>query len=453
MTTGCSVTANEGGNMISWYDPILAQGVSQIFGKPIEDVTQYDLSQVKSLVISNTGTLSMYVPDSDLPKIEIPNSFVTTLRDLEKFSSLESLRIYARSNQLKGYEFLGNIDTLTSLNLSGSILPEDILHQLSGISNLQYLHIPYMEIDYSVLTAMDNLKELQIAQASAGEKLSFTQLNTLPTTGINIKLAGVILCDTEIPFIASHSNIVEMTWFTEQENLLLISSDSQIEHLYVQGIDSLEGVQSLSNLQSLRIHSTSRKLNDLSPLSGLKTLKNITLSTNATNEISLQSLTNLTQLESLELQAEFLPSLDGIQSLSNLKRLSVTMSLLEEIGAIRNLKQLTHLDLSGNLLTDISALGNLNNLGYLDLSGNEITNISAIRSLSNLKVLYLDDNQLEHSQKELATILKSCSDLEWFYAGSMYQEWFEKTFPDVRWGNEDLERNAQWLYEQQENTK
>lgn len=129
------------------------------------------------------------------------------------------------------------------------------------------------------------------------------------------------------------------------------------------------------------------------------------------------------------------------------------MSLLEDINSIKNLKQLTYLDLSGNLLTDISALGNLNNLGYLDLSGNEITNISAIKSLSNLRVLYLDDNQLEHSQKELATILKSCSNLEWFYAGNMYREWFQKTFPDVRWGNEDLEQNAQWLYEQQESTK
>lgn len=309
MTTGCSVAANEGGNMNSWYDPILAQGVSQIFGKPIDDVAQSDLSQIKSLTISNTGTFSVYVPNSDFPKVEIPNSSVTTLRDLEKFPSLETLRVFARSNEIIGYEFLSNIDTLTELDLSGSTLSKNILQQLNGIPNLKYLHIPYMEIDYSELSAMDSLKELQITQASFGEKMSFIQLNTLPEAGINIRLTGIILRDTDISFIASHPNIVEMTWYTEQENLLSISPDSQIEHLYVQGIDSLEGIQSLDKLQTLRIHSISRKLNDLSHLSGLKMLKNITLSTNATDKISLQPLTNLTQLSLLNFKLNFFPLL------------------------------------------------------------------------------------------------------------------------------------------------
>lgn len=145
---------------------------------------------------------------------------------------------------------------------------------------------------------------------------------------------------------------------------------------------------------------------------------------NFTSPISLAHLTSLTQLENLNIEASYIPKLDGVETLKNLKFLSVKGNV-EDINALDNLTQLEYLNLSRNLISDLSPLENKPNLIYLDLLDNEYTNILPLKDSVKLKTLYLGltdgsgDYPIPLEQaKEIIPLMK---DLEW-YLGPSDQE-------------------------------
>lgn len=166
-----------------------------------------------------------------------------------------------------------------------------------------------------------------------------------------------------------------------------INEASVIKYLNISftNIDSVEGINYFTNLESLSCHHNDLVSLNVSSLVNLKRLyceNNQLQNINVTNLINLQillcynnlltsvNLSGLTNLVTLDFYSNLLSTLD-VSGLTN----------LQTLWCVNN--QLTSLDVSG-----------LNNLEYLYCSSNQLTSIS-FNGISNLKTLYCSYNQLQ----------------------------------------------------------
>ena len=131
-------------------------------------------------------------------------------------------------------------------------------------------------------------------------------------------------------------------------------------------IESLVGIQNLTNLTSLNLDSG--KITDISALSGL------------------------TSLTYLRLELNSITDIDALSGLTRLTHLALDRNSITDVSALGGLTSLTYLRLQLNSLTDISALSGLTGLTLLQLHWNSITDIGALSGLTSLTHLYLSQN-------------------------------------------------------------
>lgn len=152
------------------------------------------------------------------------------------------------------------------------------------------------------------------------------------------------------------------------------------------GIDSLEGIEALTNLQTLWIENNN--ITDLTPLSGLTSLTKLSFERNSVT--NLEALRNLTNLKDLFMSQNRIVDLEPIGGLINLESLQLDGNEIVSLEPIQELIKLIHLNISGNRITDISALSKLTNLQHFYSWNNKITDITAVAGLANLKELVLE---------------------------------------------------------------
>ncbi|EDO0850647.1 class 1 internalin InlG [Listeria monocytogenes] len=113
------------------------------------------------------------------------------------------------------------------------------------------------------------------------------------------------------------------------------------------GINSIEGVQYLTNLNFLSV--TSNQISDISPL------------------------TNLTKLESLCLGENQISDLTPLSGLTNLTFVQLSINQIKDVTPLANLTKLNYLDLRENQISDASPLVNMTDLTVLHLEKQQIT--------------------------------------------------------------------------------
>ncbi len=200
------------------------------------------------------------------------------------------------------------------------------------------------------------------------------------------------------------------------------------------GIESLEGIQALTSLQSLfirgnlisdltplseltsltRLFAEDNQISDLTPLSNLINLEQLFLNFNditdltplspLTNLIILQlnnnTITDLTGLETLEtliflqINSNDIVDLAPLSSLTTLLELELSTNSIEDVTPLSNLTQLTLLSLNLNNIQNIAPLGNLVRLTNLRLADNTIVDIGPLQTLTNIENLELEDNDI-----------------------------------------------------------
>lgn len=134
------------------------------------------------------------------------------------------------------------------------------------------------------------------------------------------------------------------------------------------GINSIEGIQYMTNLNYLRLDSNN--ITDISWLNRLKNIKQLNISDNNIENINaLFNLVNLTHLYA-----------------SNTRILDITPLL--------NLKKLTNLDISNTLVNNLDKLGEIISLNELYLNNISLSNTAFINKLQNLKSLYLNKSTI-----------------------------------------------------------
>lgn len=177
-------------------------------------------------------------------------------------------------------------------------------------------------------------------------------------------------------------------------------------------VASLEGIQALSSLQTLRLDNN--RLTDISPLAGLGNLETLTLRGNQISDLS--PLAKLTRLQVLDLRDNEAVDVSPLAELTNLQELNLRGNGIADIAFLAKLTALRELNLRDNAVHDISVLAGLRKLEDLNLRNNKITDVSPLADLTSLTTrLYLEGNPV-NNYRPLRYVLQDVADLDITFA-------------------------------------
>lgn len=143
------------------------------------------------------------------------------------------------------------------------------------------------------------------------------------------------------------------------------------------GIRSLEGIERLGALRSLRLGAN--ELEQLAPLAALAELQFLDLSDNAISDVS--AIVHLARLTSLDLSTNSIESIDSLASLQQLTHLDLKNNAIVDLAPLAALRRLRLLNLDNNGVRDIAPLMGLRLLSDLELSGNPLDDVDALETL------------------------------------------------------------------------
>ncbi|XP_052198851.1 receptor-like protein 9a isoform X2 [Diospyros lotus] len=310
------------------------------------------------------------------------------LEGFEKLSLLTNLEVLdlsnSRINNSKILECIGEISSLKSLYLVGNSLGNSVhltsFEKLHKLTNLEVLDLSYNEINNSKILEfigeISSLKSLYLigSLGSSFHLRSFEKLHKLTN------LEDLDLSSNEI----NNSKILKF-----------IGEIPSLKSLYLYGnkLTNLNQESKLANLEVLNLAGNSITNIIWSSLMGFPSLKILDLRWNYINEsISNQGFENVTHLEELYLDNANLPIdfLSNIGAMTSLQCLSLSSSglngTLPSHQGLCELKTLQEIDLSYNGLRGHLpwCLANLTSLRFLDIFGNQFSGNIALSPLPNL---------------------------------------------------------------------
>ena len=251
----------------------------------------------------------------ELTALECPNMGIQGLTGLEQYTELTHLDLSANN--------IANITPLADLvQLSGLNLTNNIITDFSPLINLNSL----AQVAIGGNSDSSCNFDPDFVTDHEGVLSCFTPVASLP-----IFDSGLVAC---IDMMSSQNQWL----FAEQFAGLLCDNF---------GIQSIEGVQHLSNLKELFL--PSNNIQNIEPISNLEQLEVVILAFNQISDIS------------------------PVQNLSNLISLSVWNNQVSDLSPIAGLSNLFFLDFEGNNVSDISPIAELFNLNTIFMGGNPIT--------------------------------------------------------------------------------
>ncbi|MCA5013366.1 MULTISPECIES: M6 family metalloprotease domain-containing protein [unclassified Enterococcus] len=301
----------------------------------VESLGESDISYLEKM--TNLKSINYYASDgrdhSGYGWIDTP--VVTALAKNKNLEKIDSFYF----SETKALQLVQTIPNLKELVVSGVEFNEENLNYLQQLSKIEKLSVKEisldktdsldsfknmknlyalsfdssnMKIDFSVLSELDNLKELSIAAADA-------QWETLS------KLPGL----TKLTIENSGSNINSLTFLQTMGNLEKLVIDR------VDDVDNYSEVGELKKLKqlSLKIDSSEYK-SDLSALGKLKQLKELDLHGiyfyDEERPQDSSFLRSLTELERLNLEFTGFNDIDTLRLMKNLKYFNYGYCILEE---------------------------------------------------------------------------------------------------------------------------
>lgn len=312
-----------------------------------EKVLSKDIRGVRELILKSDG----------LEK----NQKITTLQDLLLFPSLSSLSISGCGlTDEVDYTALSQLSSLTELNLSENQIGN--IYFLRGLNQLTWLELGKNKItDISPLQNMAEIESLALYD---------NKIEDISALGGMKKLRELYLDDNEISDISA---------LTQDEGINILRLDNN-------------------------------KISDISPLQFMTKLVSLDLEDNEIENISTIRL--LTSLQELWLGKNKIKNTDDLRTLTSLTYLNLNDNSIKDPGIVGSLTGLKDLVLSHNKIKDISSLEGLKGLVYLDLSKNEIQDIEPLEKMEEMEKLYLGNNQIADLSR-----LKGMKNLETLSAG------------------------------------
>jgi Leucine-rich repeat (LRR) protein len=404
----------------------------------------YKLKKVKTISLKgdfywNYGNFIIEI--SKMPQLEnlaivynnFPNKFFKNLN----FSKLKHLKglSYSGSNKIEFPKIIKDFKNLTSLNLrfdsSENSMKE--LNKFSSIASLKFLSLGYMHIDYTVLENFTNLKELSLSSIEIKKSdhffLSISKIKTLERL---ILVNNKLLISKEIPNLPSLNyffsandpigsrlpnqfyNFLNLTDIEIQGSKIEIISDNLNQlinlkslKLHYNKIKKLpKSMANLSNLKKLYLNHN--KIRELPREIGSLKLSYLSLNNNLFQELP-NSLTNLINLDTLNLEENYITQLPKkIGNLQKLKYFNLELNNVKKLPkSIGKLKKLEYLNISRNKITYLpNSFGKLSRLNILDAQFCLLTELPAsFGNLVHLENLLLTNNNLKSLSKNFGKLI------------------------------------------------
>ena len=230
-----------------------------------------------------------------------------------------------------------------------------------------------------------------------------------------LELDGTDLTDADFEALQEFPNLTKLE-ITYPEGLGLsdltpLSGLTNLTYLRVrtQGLTSLDGIETLTRLETLNIDGQDATFPSLEPLGHLTELKNLRLpiyKADLNIFADLTPLANCPHLESLQMDHKVmdLSPLSGLTHMVSLSLLDGYGYMMKDMGGfqstapLRNLTNLVSLSLRSYNIQDLTGLENLHTLENLYIeTGEQLTDISTLRDLENLTNVTLQfDGQENH---------------------------------------------------------
>lgn len=262
-------------------------------------------------------------------------------------TSSENTTLYITTNG--NYPSTADTPSDGTLTLGGG---ETILYALSIGDN--GLVSPLTVVGYTVSGVVEEItisdSKIDTAVRSA---LSLTESDTL--------YSNDLWTITQLDLPEGADSYLELSYLPYLESLTISGSKTT----------SLEGINSLSGLQTLSITDSSLQGDDLLYIAALPNLETLTLS-----DCGLASVENLSDAK-------------------NLVYLDLSNNSIRDFTALAFMSQLTELNLSHNALTTLNALSGLSALKTLDVSYNSLTSLTPVAGCSELTVLRVNNNAID----------------------------------------------------------
>ena len=375
--TNCCVTPTNPPPLFP--DTNLSAYVSQLLGKPIEEIHPADLQSLEEidLVNGDVRDLTGLQNATNVNWVNIAPSIVTNYSALYRLPVLRSLSIGFITNGA----FLSNLTQLEYLRVENSELGDAApLQTLTNLYQLDFDETSATNIEaLANLPALGNFYHSSETVSDAKPYGSLMQLRYL-------RLASGQLRD--IAPLAPLTNLVMISLggfplsnFTPGLSSML---SLQYANIVRAGMSDLEWV----NLPYMsRLYLSGNLITNISPLTELKLLDTLDLSGNPITDLSpLAQMTNLTSLGVGQLGLDNLSFVAGLQ---NLRWLSADLNLIGDLSPLTNCTHLEFARLHYNKIADLTPLTACTNLRWVELRGNEITALPAFSSSLKLTSLAL----------------------------------------------------------------
>lgn len=214
------------------------------------------------------------------------------------------------------------------------------------------------------------------------------------------------------------TNILGMLMIQNCTDLTPLNGLKSVEGLYLEipsGLNTLEGLNNLTQLNTLSLYFNGTSSVDISALEGLVAIDNLYLegtipsiawfnsvttlesfSVNASmSDLTFSGLENLTSVEYLSLNNwEGKLTVQGFEKLASVSELSFSANNLN-VSGFDNIKSLNYLNLYGNTLT-LSGLNSITSLDYLSINGSAL-DISGFNGISSINYLSFNATSLNIS--------------------------------------------------------
>lgn len=193
-----------------------------------------------------------------------------------------------------------------------------------------------------------------------------------------------------------------------------ISNPSEIKELQLDfGAESLEGIETFTNLEGLTIKNN--ELKEIEQLSSLQNLKRLKLETNSLVDFS--TLFSLTNLEELSIDAEGLKDIAFVGKMDRLISLELIDTKVYDISEFAKLSQLKALTMDRNFeIEDYSAIGELAGLESLYLyckTSRHCPNLDGLENLKELTIQGIDKLGVIQKLNQIEKLnIKGCSDMD-----------------------------------------
>ena len=262
-------------------------------GNDMTDLTPLSgLNHLKELRLSgdiegNEGITDL-TPLKDLSSLKVLHLPAANLEDLTPLSGLTRLEDLALTDPSGDHGFVEDITPLAPLvNLKELYLKIAVISDLtplSGMTQLESLRIRAENYvtDYSPLSEMKHLKELEMAENQFPQAVDISPLSSL----------------TSLESLRMGCNVQDLEPLRNLSSLRKLMLDGRTSGSGDDVFDSLEPLSALTKLEDLTLQND--LISDLSPLAGLSNLKTLSLTMPRVTDLS--PLSGLAGLEKAEIQ-------------------------------------------------------------------------------------------------------------------------------------------------------